>query len=137
VDTCAAAAPTTTLYYPYSVELDGSSGWWFGITIGNPTAVAGTATITVYEADGDIGTSAPISIGAYGLEVMGGSDLLGLLTADAGNAGTLGDSRTHIVVECGFGAAGGFGMMGNEIDSTGYTAYGTAPNLATMGTWTY
>jgi hypothetical protein len=43
VDTCAAAAPVTTLYYPYATELNGSSGWWFGMTIGNPTAGAGTA----------------------------------------------------------------------------------------------
>ena len=126
VDTCAAAAPVTTLYYPYSVELNGSSGWWFGVTIGNPTAAAGTAMITVYEADGDIGTYTTAAIGAFGLLVHSGSELLGLLTPDPANTGTLGDSRTHIIVNCNFGGAGGFGMMGNGMDSTGYTAYGNS-----------
>ncbi|RZB38056.1 MAG: hypothetical protein SRB2_00402 [Desulfobacteraceae bacterium Eth-SRB2] len=131
VDTCAAAAPVTTLYYPYATELNGSSGWWFGMTIGNPTAATGTALITVYEADGDIGTYTTPTIDAFGLFVSSGAGLLGLLTPNAANTGTLGDSVAHAVVVTNFGSAGGFGMMGNGSDSTGYTAYGNSV------TWTY
>lgn len=126
VDECAAAAPTTTLYYPYAVALDGSQGWWFGMTIGNPSGAAGTATITVAEMDGDIGTWTTPSIGALGLVVYGGPAVLAELTPNAGNAGTLGDSACHIVVTCNFAAAGGFAMCGNGTDSTGYTAYGNS-----------
>jgi hypothetical protein len=131
VDECAAAAPTTTLYYPYAVALDGSQGWWFGMTIGNPSAAAGTATVTVAEMDGDIGTFTTPSIGALGLVVYGGANLLAELTPDAANAGTLGDAACHIVVTCDFASAGGFAMTGNGEDSTGYTAYGNS------GTWNY
>lgn len=131
VATCPTAAPATTLYYPYVVALDGSAGWWSGMTIGNPSSAAGTATITVVEADGDIGTYTTPSINALGLWVMGGAGLLAELTADAANTGTLGDSACHIVVVCNFASAGGFAMQGNTQDSTGYTAYGNS------ATWNY
>lgn len=135
VDTCAAAVPNTTLYYPYAVALDGSQGWWFGMTVGNPSANAGTADITVIEMDGDVGTFTTASIPAGGLVVYGGGALLAELTPDAANAGTLGDSAAHIVVITNFGSAGGFAMTGNGEDSTGYTAYGTAGNA--VGAWNY
>jgi hypothetical protein len=122
VETCAAAAPSTDLYYPYAVALDGSQGWWFGMTIGNPSAASGDADVTVIEMDGDIGT-ASYTVDAGGLVVLPAATLLADLTADAANTGTLGDSACHIVVECAFIDAGGFGMQGNGIDSTGYTAY--------------
>jgi len=131
VNTCPAAAPTTTLYYPYNVALDGSQGWWFGMTIGNPSTVAGTALITVNEADGDVGTYTTPTIPAGGITILGATALLNNLTAAAGNTGTLGDSAGHIVVVCQFGSAGGFGMTGNGSDSTGYTAYGNS------ATWNY
>jgi len=135
VDLCEAAVPTSTLYYPFTVALDGSQGYWFGMAIGNPSANAGTADVMFYEADGDMGTFTTDSIPAGGILVMGGADLLSALTADAGNAGTLGDDYGHIVVITNFGSAGGFGMTGNGADSTGYTAYGKTG--AGVGTWTY
>lgn len=135
VDTCAAAIPNTTLYYPYTVALDGSQGWWFGMTIGNPTGMAGTAQILFFEIDGDAGTYTTPEIAAAGLVVYGGADLLANLVADAANAGTLGDAAGHIVVITNFGSAGGFAMTGNMEDSTGYTAYGRAG--AGVGVWTY
>ncbi|MFZ5569107.1 MAG: hypothetical protein ACOZF0_01790 [Thermodesulfobacteriota bacterium] len=125
VDTCAASVPTTTLYYPYAVALDGSQGWWYGMTIGNPSSAAGTAAVTVYESDGDVGTYTTPSIAAGGLAVYGASTLLANLTQTAGT-GTLGDSSCHIVVVTQFASAGGFGMTGNGSDSTGYTAYTNA-----------
>lgn len=131
VDTCPQAAPTTSLYYPYAVALDGSQGWWFGMSIGNPSTAAGTATITVYEKDGDIGTYTTPSIAAGGLMVMSAADLLKNLTPNAANTGTLGDTQCQIVVACSFASAGGFAMQGNGIDSTGYTAYGDS------NTWRY
>jgi len=133
VSTCAAAQPQTTLLYPYAVELDGSSGWWFGMSFCNPSGNAGTATITVYETDGDTGSYTTPSIAAGGMMTMNGTDLLSNLTAGTGNTGTLGDSRAHIVVICNFGFAGGFGMMGNGMDSTGYSANGVAGNV--VGNW--
>ncbi|PIE67736.1 MAG: hypothetical protein CSA23_02870 [Deltaproteobacteria bacterium] len=135
VDTCAAAVPNTTLYYPYTVALDGSQGWWFGMTIGNPSANAGTATVTFYEADGDMGTYTTPEIAAGGIVVLGGADLLTNLTADPGNAGTLGDAAGHIVVITNFGSAGGFAMTGDGSDSTGYTAYGVAGGA--VAAWNY
>jgi len=135
VDTCAAAVPNTTLYYPFTVALDGSQGYWFGMAIGNPSGSAGTANVTFYEADGDMGTYTTDTIEAGGILVLGGADLLAALTPDAGNTGTLGDDYGHIVVITNFGSAGGFGMTGNGADSTGYTAYGRSG--AAVGTWTY
>jgi hypothetical protein len=135
VDTCAAAVPNTTLYYPFTVALDGSQGFWFGFSIGNPSALAGTADIMFYEADGDAGTFTTPSIAAGGILVYGGADLLSNLTPDAANPGTLGDTYGHIVVITNFGSAGGFGMTGNGDDSTGYTAYGRSGS--SVGVWTY
>lgn len=135
VTTCAvAAAGVSNLYYPYAVPLDGSSGFWFGFVLGNPSSAAGTATITYVEMDGDIGT-ATVTVPALGLVVYGNPELLGMLTEDAGNSGTLGDSAAHIVVNCAFAGAGGFGMTGNGSDSTGYTPYGSA--TAGVVPWTY
>jgi hypothetical protein len=135
VDTCAAAVPNTTLYYPFTVALDGSQGFWFGFAIGNPSAIAGTADILFFEADGDAGTFTTPSIPSGGVLVYGGADLLSNLTPNAANPGTLGDTYGHFVVITNFGSAGGFGMTGNGEDSTGYTAYGRVG--AGVGTWTY
>jgi hypothetical protein len=128
VDTCPTAAATTTLLYPYSTPLNDSS-WWFGMSFCNPNlagAVAGTALITVYEDDGDVGTYTTPAIAVGGMATYGGAELLSNLTAAAANTGTLGDSRCHIIVTCSFGGAGGFGMMGDGSDSTGYAAYGNS-----------
>ena len=133
VDTCPLAAAITTLLFPYATSLDNPS-WWFGMSFCNPTlanAAAGTALITVYEDDGDIGTYTTPDITVGGMVTYGGAELLSNLTPDAANTGTLGDSRCHIIVNCNFGAAGGFGMMGNGSDSTGYAAYGNS------GVWNY
>jgi hypothetical protein len=136
VAACGTAAPVSNLYYPYAVPLDGSSGFWFGFVIGNPSAAAGVATITFVEADGDIGT-ATVNLEALGLAVYGNPELLGMLTPDAANTGTLGDSAAHIVVSCTFAGAGGFGMTGNGADSTGYTPYGSALAAPANFPWTY
>ena len=128
VDACATAAATTTLLFPYSTPLNDAS-WWFGMSFCNPTltgAVAGTALITVYEDDGDTGTYTTPSIAVGGMATYGGAELLSNLTAASANTGTLGDSRCHIIVNCNFGSAGGFGMMGDGSDSTGYAAYGNS-----------
>ena len=104
------------------------------MSIGNPSMNAGTATITVVEKDGDIGT-ATVNVGALGLVVYSAADILAALTPAATNTGTLGDSACHIVVTCTYGSAGGFGMMGNGADSTGYSANGVA--AAAVAAWTY
>jgi len=135
VSTCAAAQPSTTLLFPYAVPLDSSSGYWFGMSFCNPSGNTGTATITVYEDDGDMGTYTTAAVAPGHMVTMNGGDLLTNLTPDSGNAGTLGDTAAHIVVICNFGFAGGFGMMGDGQDSTGYTAYGTPGNA--VGIWQY
>ena len=108
---CATAAVPTDLIYPYFTAMDASESWWDGFAIVNLSAVDGTADITVYEQDGDIGTLDDVAVVGHGMYVDLLSNILGQLTADAGNAGTLGDSRCFIVVDCDFNADG-FAMMG-------------------------
>lgn len=126
VTTCASTAPTTTLLYPYATPLSGSDGWWFGMSIVNPSLAAGTATVTVVEDDGDKGTFTSAAIASQGMVTWGNADLLNALTADPANTGTLGDARANISVQCGFADGAGFGMMGNGTDSTGFTPYTTS-----------
>lgn len=126
VATCASAAPTTKLLYPYTTGLSGADGWWFGLSVVNPSVAAGTATITVVEADGDRGTFTTAAIAPNGMMTWSNTALLGALTADAANTGTLGDSRANITIDCNFADGAGFGMMGNGSDSTGFTPYTTS-----------
>lgn len=134
ISTCASAVPQSTLMFPYAVALNGSTGWWFGLAFSNPSTAAGTAVIKVYEMDGDQGTFTTPTIEPGRMVVYGDAQLLNNLTPVTGNTGTLGDSACHIVVTCNFGFAGGFGMMGNGSDSTGYSAYGISG--AAVGDWT-
>jgi hypothetical protein len=129
VTTCPAAAPISKLLFPYAVPMDSakSSGWWYGMSFCNASTVAGSYTIYVYEADGDSFKSVSTTDLAAGKMVtFGGADLLKLTwtTLTGGTTAVMGDTTAFIKVECNFGSAGGFGMMGNGSDSTGYVAYG-------------
>lgn len=125
VDACPTAAPTTTLLFPYAVPMT-DANWWYGFSFCNPSNTAGTALVTVFEDDGDMGTYTTDSVAAGDMVTMTGAQLLALLSPDAANVGTLGDARFHMTVDCNFGGAGGFGMMGNNLDSTGYVPYGNS-----------
>jgi hypothetical protein len=136
VSACPAAAGATVLLFPYATPLDGHTGWWFGMsfcnavlpTTANVPAAAGSYTITMYEADGDsFQYSSTEDLAAGDMITLGTGDLLGLTwtTLTSTGGGIAGDSRCHFVVNCLFGPAGGFGMMGNGRDSTGYVAYGS------------
>lgn len=126
--TCPSAAAGTRLLFPYATPLSDNT-WWFGLSIANPAltnSVAGTAVITVYEDDGDIGTYTTPSILVGDMVTYDGVQLLGLLTPNTANVGTLGNTRCHIIVNCNFLGAGGFAMMGNGTESTGYVPYGNS-----------
>jgi hypothetical protein len=133
VDTCPTAAPGSVLLYPYATPLN-DPDWWFGMSLCNPvvpnmTAVAGSYTITLYEDDGDsFQYDSTEDLAPGDMVTFSGQDLLGLtwttLTSDGG--GIAGDARCHFVVNCMFGPAGGFGMQGNGVDSTGYVPYGSS-----------
>jgi hypothetical protein len=108
---CVTAAVPTDLIFPYFTAMEASEAWWDGIAIVNVSGSDGTADITVYEQDGDIGTLNDVAVSAHSMYVDLLSNILGSMTADAGNTGTLGDSRCYIVVDCTFNADG-FAMMG-------------------------
>ena len=114
IDCNAVDADTNTLVYPYFTTID--SAWWQGLTITNLGSADGTAKVYYYEQDGDKAT-AEINIAANSMF----SDLLSniVMTPDAGNAGTIGDSRNYIVVCTDF-MADGFAMIANGVDSMGY-----------------
>ena len=124
----------TTLLFPYATPLDDAT-WWFGMSFCNPSEKAGTARITVFEDDGDQGTCITGSLAAGRMVTMTGTGLLSVLTQTAGR-GSLGDARCHIVVSCNFDLACGFGMMGNGVDSTGYSANGMSAEIDD-DVWTY
>jgi hypothetical protein len=106
---CAAAAIPTMVTYPYFTAMDASEAWWDGMAIVNYSTTSGTADITVYEEDGDVGTY-QTTVAGNSMYVTLLSDMLGSLTQTAGT-GTLGDARCYIVVTTDFNADG-FGMMG-------------------------
>lgn len=100
---CSSIAPPNTYscLYPYIVPLD--STYWdnSGIIITN-LGNAGTATITLYEADGDKAVSAPISLNANEAKLINVSDLAAQMTLQAGStgSGTLGDSKGYMNISC-------------------------------------
>lgn len=125
VSTCPAASGTSTLLFPFIPALDGSSpGWWGGFLIINGSSTAGTAALTVYEADGDTATYTTPSIAAHGQFNPGSmASFLALLVPAAGNAGTVGDSNLSVSAACNFSSAAGFAFTGNGEEGTGYIAY--------------
>lgn len=112
---------TSNLLFPYYTGIASSEAWWDGLVITNSTATAGTATITLYEADGDIATLAPVTISGYSQYVTLLSSVVDQLTQTAGT-GDLGDSSCFIKVSCTFPSAAGFAMMGDGTQAQGYLA---------------
>jgi hypothetical protein len=114
VDSCTGPAPDVsyTLLYPYFTALDAEETYWDGIVLTNVSDAAGTATLTVYEMDGDV-AEIEVSVPANGMYVSLLSNMLDNMTpVTTGGSGVLGDARCYIVACTSF-ASDGFAMMGN------------------------
>jgi hypothetical protein len=116
VGACSILPEGNTVNYPYFTEANGD-GFWDGIVVTNLSAAAGEATLTMYEADGDVAV-ATVAIDAQSMFV----GTLETMIADGtfvqtGGTGTLGDARSQIVASSETLSIDGFAMMGNN--STG------------------
>ena len=109
---CSVGAPITTLNFPYFADLTDASGWWNGIAINNPSAAAGSCTLTANEKDGNVAT-ATVSVPAGGMFV----DLL----QNIAWVGATGGLSANVTAVCNYAGATGFAMMSNYGgDSMGY-----------------
>lgn len=113
--------PTTYSYgmsFPYFTAMTGDS-FWDGFAIVNKSGVAGTADLTIYEADGDVFT-ASVDVDSHSMAVQLTSDLLASATQVSGS-GTLGDARFYMEVSADFNVDG-FAMMADPAtgESMGY-----------------
>jgi hypothetical protein len=132
---CEAVASFRTLLYPYFTQMDddpAADGFWDGFVITNIGSTDGSADVTVYEADGDVG-EITVQIEANSMYVNTLNAMLASMNQTDG-AGTLGDARAYIVV-CADVNVDGFGFMGASLDnpftgmSIGYLPR-NAPNLS-------
>jgi hypothetical protein len=108
---CAAAAPAGNLRFPYFTSLTAGT-WWNGISIINPTAAAGTATLTAFVQDGTMDT-AVVAVPAQGVFV----DLLSNITWAGTGTGGL---PCYIAVLTDYAGPDGFAMIANGSESMGY-----------------
>jgi len=115
---CEQIVDEMTLIYPYATALD-DPNWWFGMTITNVGDTNGTATITLYENDGDK-AEGTVTVDAHKNAILSADDLKATLTLKT--TGTLGDSPSNIVVKGTEIPITGFGMMGKAAtgESMGY-----------------
>lgn len=115
-----AATTATTLVYPYFTNMSGDA-WWDGLVVTNLSSAAGTAALSFYEQDGDMGTYTTPTIAAYSMYVTTLEALLPAVTPAVGNTGALGNSRLWIQGKTAF-SADGFAMMGEPTSgqSMGY-----------------
>lgn len=106
--------------YPYFPPANTTYWDLEGMTISNLSGVAGTATVTVFEADGDVGT-VTVPLTAHGTFLTTISALIPTLTPAATNAGTLGDSKFYATVSATV-PVHGFVMIANSNtgESMGY-----------------
>lgn len=104
-------ADSASFTFPYFPDMNNAEGWWGSVSLYNNTDEDGTATLNIYEADGDRGT-VTLSIAARGMYLNTLFGLVPTIVPDPGNTGSLGDSRCFAEVSCTF-AGGGLGMIGN------------------------
>ena len=107
------------LLFPYVTPLDDPDDYWYGLTLTNPTDSDGTATITLYENDGDVYATDSITIDANSNVTWINKDdvntmmsLFHQLDVVSETDGDKGDERGYIVVE-GFRGISGFIAIGN------------------------
>ncbi len=103
-----------TLIFPYLGRTDGA--WWNGIAVTNLGSVSGTASVTLYENDGNVFTGT--------VTIAGNSTRVIDPNADLSGSGTIGDEKGYAVVVTDGFAASGFAMMAKEANgvSMGYLA---------------
>jgi len=112
------------MLYPYFAPDNDESVFWNGIAISNLSLKEGTANITIYEMDGDIG-KASVVIPAKGIYNSLLRNIQGLTVTTKGTgdtAGTLGNSKAYIWV-CSNFIPDGFAMISDNSgmgESMGY-----------------
>jgi hypothetical protein len=105
---------TTKLLFPYFTDLTDASGWWNGIALTNPTAAAGTCTLTANEKSGNVATTT-VDVPAGGLYV-GWLQNLTWLNATGG-------LPVFVTAVCDYVGATGFAMLSDyNGESMGYLA---------------
>jgi len=113
-----AAPPATTLTFNYFTSL-GVGDYWNGISISNPTAVAGTCNLTATQQDA-VTATATVNVPANSMYV----DLLENITW----AGTVNNAPAYVRAVCNYAGAFGFAMMSNaNADSMGYLGWTVLP----------
>jgi len=111
-DSGGGVVPTSySLSFPYLVPANDPNNWWTGVVVVNMTNSAGSADLTIYEMDGDVGTLENVAIGGRSMMVNFMSNIIGNFTLTTGS-GTLGDAASHLVVETDF-MSDGFLFMGD------------------------
>ena len=117
------------LVFPYIPNPAGS--FWFGMVVTNMSSTAGTATVTLYEKDGDV-ASGEIDLPANVPTVIDISSLA--LTTSV--EGTLGNAQCWAKVVA-YVPASGFGFMANNTTyaSMGYLAEKECNSCSRCGTW--
>ena len=116
---CQAAGFTSTILFPYFTNMEGDT-YWDGISIVNLGSTDGTATLTVYEADGDVATMT-VAVSANSMYVNLLSAMVSGMTLTTSVDGTLGNARNYISVTADFNVDG-FAMMARSDtgESMGY-----------------
>lgn len=113
---------SNTILFPYFTAIE-TGAWWNGIAIVNLGETVGTATIRVYEKDGDVFASQALTLGPTDRLLSKTLDDPFFTWTRESGAGTFGDSDCYVTVTTDFNVDG-FGMMGNNSpgndDSMGY-----------------
>ena len=107
--------------FPYFAAPGGS--FWNGLAVVNYSDAAGDVKLTIYEADGDVG-EATVNVAANSMFVNTLRNMIlvdGIFT-QTGGTGTLGDSRSYIVMNSTTISIDGFSMIANNAtgESMGY-----------------
>ncbi|MBN2437446.1 MAG: hypothetical protein JXL20_02480 [Deltaproteobacteria bacterium] len=117
---CAGPAPVTTnLTFNYFTSL-ATGDYWNGISISNPTGVAGSCVLTARQLGAAAACTATVAVPANSMFV----DLLENITW----TGTVNGAPCYLMAACDYGGGFGFAMMSNgNSDSMGYLAWTVLP----------
>lgn len=117
---CQEAGVSNTILFPYFTNMEEAESYWDGIAIVNLGSTNGTATLTIYEADGDVATM-DVNVSANSSYVNLLSAMISGMTLTTSVDGTLGNARVYIRVNTDFDVDG-FAMMANSDtgESMGY-----------------
>jgi len=117
---CQAPGVSNTILFPYFTNMEAAESYWDGIAIVNLGSTDGTATLNIYEADGDVATM-DVNVSANSSYVNLLSAMISGMTLTTSVDGTLGNARVYIRVTADFNVDG-FAMMANSDtgESMGY-----------------